>query len=67
MGKIDWRAVLKALVDTGYDGAISIELEDVPGVAGGPRPTAGPEFDAEMRLSREYLAQASQGLGIIWE
>jgi sugar phosphate isomerase/epimerase len=67
MGKIDWQAVLKALADTCYDGAISIELEDVPGVAGGPRPTAGPEFDAEMRLSREYLVQASQGLGIVWD
>jgi sugar phosphate isomerase/epimerase len=66
-GKIDWRAVMKALDDTGYTGALSIELEDVPGVAGGARPTAGPEFDEEMRLSRDYLAQIGQQLGITFD
>jgi sugar phosphate isomerase/epimerase len=65
-GKIDWHAVLKALRDTGYDGAISIELEDVPGVAGGPRPTATPEFDTEMKLSLEYLEALGNELGIRW-
>ena len=32
-GKIDWQAVLVALKDVGYNGVISIELEDVPGVS----------------------------------
>ena len=66
MGKIDWRAMLKALRDIGYDGTLSIELEDVPDVANSQR-AAGPLFDDEMRLSREYLLQASEGLGIRWE
>lgn len=65
MGKIDWRALLKALHEVGFTGTISIELEDVPGVANAQR-AAGPEFDAEMRLSREYLLEASEGLGIRW-
>jgi sugar phosphate isomerase/epimerase len=66
MGKIDWRALLQALRDVGYQGTLSIELEDVPEVANSQRP-AGPRFDEEMRKSREYLLQASEGLGIAWE
>jgi len=53
-GKIDWRALLVALHDTGFTGTISIELEDVPGV-GRPGRTATAEFDTENRLSAEYL------------
>jgi sugar phosphate isomerase/epimerase len=67
VGKIDWRSLLQALHETGFTGTVSIELEDVPDVAGGHQPTAGPLFDAEMRLSRDYLLQASDGLGIRWE
>jgi len=66
MGKIDWRALLKALHDTGYDGTLSIELEDVPDVANSQR-GAGPRFDDEMTRSRDYLLQVSEGLGIRWE
>ena len=66
MGKIDWRAMLKALHETGFTGTISVELEDVPDVANA-RTAAGPRFDDEMRLSREYLIQVSDGLGIQWE
>jgi sugar phosphate isomerase/epimerase len=66
MGKIDWRALLKALQDVGFDGTLSIELEDVPDVATSGR-TAGPLFDDEMRKSRDYLLQVSEGLGIRWE
>jgi sugar phosphate isomerase/epimerase len=65
MGKIDWRALLKALHDIGFDGTLSIELEDVPDVAT-PQRAAGPRFDEEMRRSREYLLQVSEGLGIEW-
>lgn len=64
-GKIDWRALLKALRDVGFAGTISIELEDVPEVANAATP-AGPRFDGEMRLSREYLLTVSDGLGIEW-
>ncbi len=65
MGKIDWRAMLTALRDVGFDGVVSIELEDVPGVAN-PGKAAGPEFDEEMRRSREALLAASEGLGVDW-
>jgi sugar phosphate isomerase/epimerase len=66
MGKIDWRAMLKALHEVGFTGTISIELEDVPDVANPQRP-AGPRFDDDMRKSRDYLIQVSEGLGIQWE
>jgi sugar phosphate isomerase/epimerase len=65
MGKIDWRAVLKALHQVGYTGTLSVELEDVPDVAHG-QTTAGPKFDDEMRKSRKYLLEVSSGLGISW-
>jgi sugar phosphate isomerase/epimerase len=64
-GKIDWRAVLAALHEVGYDGSISIELEDVPGVSHGDRPSTA-ALDREYRLSREYLLAVSDGLGIAW-
>ena len=53
-----------ALRDTGYDGVISIELEDVPGVSRGASPVPGvvkekrsatEEFDRENVLAMEYL------------
>jgi sugar phosphate isomerase/epimerase len=66
MGKIDWRALLSALHTVGFAGTISIELEDVPGVANAQRP-ATPEFDEEMRASRHYLRYVSGDLGIDWQ
>jgi sugar phosphate isomerase/epimerase len=66
MGKIDWRAMLQALGEVGFDGVISIELEDVPGV-GTPRGPAEPVFEEEMRASREYLLRISDGLNISWD
>jgi sugar phosphate isomerase/epimerase len=66
MGKIDWRAMLAALRDVGFEGTISIELEDVPG-CGTPQRAATPEFDEEMRASRHYLQYVSRDLGIEWE
>jgi sugar phosphate isomerase/epimerase len=65
-GKIDWRSVLEALRDTGFDGTISIELEDVPGVAT-PRQVSTPALDEEYRASRHYLQFVSEGLGIRWD
>jgi sugar phosphate isomerase/epimerase len=62
-GKIDWRALLAALHDTGFTGTISIELEDVPGV-GRPGQTATKEFDIENRLSAQYLSDICAELGI---
>lgn len=65
MGKIDWRALLKALHDTGFSGTLSIELEDVPGVAHADTPAAA-VFDEEMHLSREYLREVGGEIGIEW-
>jgi len=65
MGKIDWRALLQALHETGFDGTISIELEDVPDVATSQRAAAGPRFDEEMRLSRDYLMGLGDEIGIL--
>jgi sugar phosphate isomerase/epimerase len=62
-GKIDWREVLRALRDVGYTGVLSIELEDVAGVARAGR-TASPAFDQEVLLAKSYLAQLCQELGI---
>jgi sugar phosphate isomerase/epimerase len=62
-GKIDWKGVLKALQDVGYDGVISIELEDVPGVA--HRGQSSTEaLDREMLLTKAYLSELGQELGL---
>ncbi len=53
-GKIDWGAFLQALHETGYTGTLSIELEDVPGVARlGHSATAA--FEVENRAALAYL------------
>lgn len=62
-GKVDWKALLAALHATGFDGTISIELEDVPGVAR-PGRTAGDVFDEENRLSAHYVSELCAELGI---
>jgi len=53
-GKIDWGAFLEALHETGYAGTISIELEDVPGVAR-PGAAATAAFEAETGAALAYL------------
>ncbi len=62
-GKIDWSATLAALHDVGYDGVLSIELEDVPGRASKDAPVAGEAFDRENRMARDYLANLAEQLG----
>ena len=62
-GKIDWKGVLQGLTEVGFDGVISIELEDVPGVSRADR-TATAEFDRENQLSKVYLANLCQELDI---
>ncbi|HTK08748.1 MAG TPA: sugar phosphate isomerase/epimerase family protein [Ktedonobacteraceae bacterium] len=75
-GKIDWEAVLRALKDTGYDGVISLEFEDVPGVSRGARSVPGvvkekrvatPEFDRENLLAVQYLRSIGETLDIHFE
>lgn len=62
-GKINWRGVLAALQEVGYDGVLSIELEDVPGVARHNQAST-PALDREVTLSREYLTELCQEVGI---
>jgi sugar phosphate isomerase/epimerase len=62
-GKIDWGAVLCALQDIGYDGPITIELEDVPGSAFRGR-EATPEILRQLRLSAQYVKMVADEVGV---
>ncbi len=62
-GKVDWRATLLSLKDVGYDGVISIELEDVPGSAHHGT-VASEEMDRELKLSVAYLKEICEQEGI---
>ena len=62
-----------ALKDIGYDGVVSIELEDVPGVSRGPNSnapgvyrnvTATDEFVAETVAAMDYLKGICKELDI---
>jgi sugar phosphate isomerase/epimerase len=72
-GKIDWEALMRALREVGYDGVISIELEDVPGVSRGraaqhggygAAEVAGDAFDRENVASVEYIRSICDRLQI---
>jgi len=66
-GKVDWKAVMKALQFVGYDGAINLELEDVPGAATPDAATATDvetAMEHEMKLGMEYIAGICEELGI---
>lgn len=73
MGKIDWVAMFQALKDVGYNGVVSVELEDVPGVSRGPNstapgvfrhPTATEDFVRETVAGMNYLKGICKDLGI---
>jgi sugar phosphate isomerase/epimerase len=73
MGKIDWVALFQSLKDVGYDGVISLELEDVPGVSRGPtstapgvfrHPTATEDFVRETVAGMNYLKGICKDLRI---
>ncbi len=64
-GKIDWHSVFQALKTVGYDGVLSLELEDAPGASRrGEVETATAAFDEEQRLGAQYLTQIAQRLHI---
>jgi sugar phosphate isomerase/epimerase len=72
-GKIDWTAVMRALQETGFDGTISIELEDVPGVARGQAEAPGvykgnwdatDAFEEENRKAMAYIKGIAANLGV---
>jgi len=62
-GKIDWRGVLQALKAVGYDGVISIELEDVPG-SGHRDQGSTSVLDRETVLAKDYISALCQTLDI---
>jgi sugar phosphate isomerase/epimerase len=62
-GKIDWKAVLEALQAVGFDGVISIELEDVPG-SGSRNQSSTSVLERETVLARDYIAVLCTELGI---
>jgi sugar phosphate isomerase/epimerase len=62
-GKIDWTALLRALSDVGYDDAISLELEDVPGAATHDRESTS-ELDRELRIGMAYLRERGAEAGV---
>ena len=62
-GKIDWGALLQALQETGYQGTLSLELEDVPGVAR-PGQQATAVFEAENQAALAYVRQQCAERGI---
>ncbi len=69
-GKIDWEAVMIALKDVGFDGVISIELEDVPGVARSVSDlpaewVASEAFDRENIASLRYIKDIGERVGIV--
>ena len=75
-GKIDWEKTMVALKDTGFDGTISLELEDIPGVSRGVANVPGvyrgnveatDEFIEEYRLGMEYLKDLAVKAGITVE
>ena len=72
-GKIDWEALMRALKEVDFDGVVSIELEDVPGVsrgraamhgAYGQTVNASDVFDQENVASLTYLKDICGRLGI---
>jgi sugar phosphate isomerase/epimerase len=72
-GRIDWASSMVALKDIGYEGVVSLEFEDIPGVSRGANPQAGayspnveatPEVDVEYKIALEYLTDLAQKAGL---
>ncbi len=67
-GKMNWKLIMKALHDTGYDGAINFELEDVPGAVTPTSAVSGAnisdEMENELTLAKEYIAGLCRDQGI---
>jgi sugar phosphate isomerase/epimerase len=75
-GKIDWEKLLIALRDNGFDGVISLEFEDVPGVSRGVRDVPGvykgnseatEEFVEEYKLGLAFLTDLANKVGLTVE
>jgi sugar phosphate isomerase/epimerase len=75
-GKIDWESVLRALKDTDFDGVISLEFEDIPGVsrptrnipgAYKPHENASDGFENEYKIALRYLTELAGEVGLAVE
>jgi sugar phosphate isomerase/epimerase len=75
-GKIDWAKSFVALKDTGFDGTVSLELEDIAGVARGEKKVPGvfsgiidatDEFIEEYKIGLEYLSDLATKAGFTVE
>jgi sugar phosphate isomerase/epimerase len=73
MGKIDWKHVLRALKDTGFQGVVSLEFEDIPGVSRGVEDVPGvykgnadatQEFENEYKTALTYLTALAGEVGL---
>jgi sugar phosphate isomerase/epimerase len=73
MGKIDWTGTLQALKDVGFDGVVSLEFEDIPGVSRGQMDAPGiykgnavatEGFESEYRTALEYLTEIAHEVGL---
>ena len=67
-GKMNWKLIMKALKDIGYDWSINFELEDVPGAA---TPTSAVqtahinnEMENELRLAKNYIIDCCKEVGV---
>jgi sugar phosphate isomerase/epimerase len=76
MGKIDWTHVMQALKDVDYQGVVSLEFEDIPGVSRGEADVPGvfkgnaiatDGFEAEYKVALEYLTDIARGVGLTVE
>ena len=67
-GKIDWPRFLRALKNIGYTGALSLELEDVPGAAGYPgfhrSPDSTSQIESEHLLAMNFVLEICKDIGI---
>lgn len=63
-GKIDWVAMFQALKDIGYDGVVSIELEDVPGVSRGPN-SGAPGVYRNITATEEFVGETVTGMNYL--
>jgi sugar phosphate isomerase/epimerase len=73
MGKIDWTQALQALKDTGFDGTVSLEFEDIPGVSRGSADVPGvylgnadatEGFEDEYKVALAYLTDLARHVGL---
>ena len=66
-GKIDWENVLRNLKNTGFDGVISLEFEDVPGVSRSPFRDVPGVYKGNDEATEEFVEEYKIGLAFLTE